>query len=480
MNSVLAPYPEMKDSGVPWLGKVPDHWEVKKLRNILKPVAVRRRSDLPLLSVVRERGVVPRDVTGKDENHNFVPDDLSNYKVVRVGQFAMNKMKAWQGSYGVSRHEGVVSPAYFVFDLAGIHGDFFHNAIRSRPYVHFFAQASDGVRIGQWDLSQSRMKEIPFAVPSDQEQAAIVRFLDYATVRIGKAIRAKQKLVKLVEEQKQAIIHLSVTRGLDPNVRVKPSGIEWLGDVPERWEVLRVKHCAKVISKGTTPSTEGLEILDAGPVRFLKAENISAGRITENPKCFIDENTHSALKRSQLAGGDVLFVIAGATLGKIATVDAEVLPANTNQAVAFVRPNDRVEANYLALWLQSARIKELTWLNAVQSAQPNLSMADLGAFVIPLPCIEEQRAILTVLETQVSIFDGAIIKIVREISFLREYRTRLIADVVTGKLDIREASARLPEEPSDLEAAGEPEAWTDEEPTESDGADEAAVEEAEA
>lgn len=122
MIAGLKPYLAMKDSGVPWVGAVPEHWEIWKLRHILRRRTERNRPDLPLLSVVRDRGVILRDLTDPDGNHNFIPDDLSNYKVVRAGQFAMNKMKAWQGSFGVSRHDGIVSPAYFIFDLSGLAG----------------------------------------------------------------------------------------------------------------------------------------------------------------------------------------------------------------------------------------------------------------------------------------------------------------------------------------------------------------------
>ena len=216
MIADLKPYAVMKDAEVARLGEVPKHWEVRKLRRTLRTVAARNRSDLPLLSVVREKGVVLRDVSNKSENHNFIPDDLTNYKVIQHGQFAMNKMKAWQGSYGVSKYDGLVSPAYFVFDLDGVDGDYFHTAIRSKAYVPYFTQASDGVRIGQWDLSLARMREISFLVPPLHEQTAIVRFLDHADRRIRRYIRAKQQLITLLEEQKQALIHRAVTRGLDP------------------------------------------------------------------------------------------------------------------------------------------------------------------------------------------------------------------------------------------------------------------------
>ena len=257
----LKPYPSMGPSRVEWMGHAPEHWEIQKLRYLLRPVSERKRPDLPLLSVLRERGVILRDVEDREENHNFVPDDLTNYKVVRTGQFAMNKMKAWQGSYGISRFDGLVSPAYFVFSLDGVDGDFFHRAIRSRGYIPFFAQGSDGVRIGQWDLSQERMKEIPFLVPPLAEQAAIIRYLNHVDRRINRYIRAKQRLGELLEEEKQVIIHRAVTRGLDPDVPLKPSGVDWLGDVPDHWEVRRLKTLA---SMSAGASITALSIEESG------------------------------------------------------------------------------------------------------------------------------------------------------------------------------------------------------------------------
>lgn len=175
-----------------WIGVVPDGWQVVKLRQILSPFSERNHSDMPLLSVVREKGVIVRNVADKEENHNYVPEDLSGYKLVKKGQFAINKMKAWQGSYSVSKFDGIVSPAYFVFDLnLNINKDFFNRAIRSKTYVSYFGRASDGIRVGQWDLSMQRMKEIPFLVPSRDEQDQIVRFLDWKVSEINKLISGR-------------------------------------------------------------------------------------------------------------------------------------------------------------------------------------------------------------------------------------------------------------------------------------------------
>ena len=205
----------MKYSGVKWLGDIPAHWKITKLRQILHPVSEKNHPEFSLLSVVREQGVILRDVEDKEANHNFIPDDLSGYKVVRKGQFAMNKMKAWQGSYGVSDYTGIVSPAYFIFDIAFENLEYFHYAIRSKVYVNFFAQASDGIRVGQWDLQMDKMKEIPFIVPPADEQIAIVKHIKQALPQYDAAIEKLTEEVAVLEEYKNKIIADTVTGKID-------------------------------------------------------------------------------------------------------------------------------------------------------------------------------------------------------------------------------------------------------------------------
>lgn len=170
----LAENAPLKNSGVNWLGAIPAHWSIRKLRTLLTPYSEKNQPNLPLLSVVREKGVIVRNVEDTEENHNFIPDDLSGYKVVRKDQFVINKMKSWQGSYGIAPCDGIVSPAYFVFDIDFDNLEYFHYAIRSKIYVSFFAQTSNGIRVGQWDLSIDKMKDIPFIIPPSNEQAEIV------------------------------------------------------------------------------------------------------------------------------------------------------------------------------------------------------------------------------------------------------------------------------------------------------------------
>lgn len=202
---------QMKPSGINWLGDIPAHWKMIKLRQILHPVSEKNHPELPLLSVVREQGVIIRDVDDLEANHNFIPDDLSGYKVVRKGQFAMNKMKAWQGSYGISDYTGIVSPAYFVFDVDFANLEYFHYAIRSKVYVNFFAQASDGIRVGQWDLSIPKMKEIPFIVPPEDEQEAIIKYIPQISAYFDNEIERLQRKIELLLEQKNKLISEIVT-----------------------------------------------------------------------------------------------------------------------------------------------------------------------------------------------------------------------------------------------------------------------------
>jgi len=462
----LKPYPAMRDSGVPWLGKLPAGWEVRKLRGILRRVTKRNRPDLPLLSVVRERGVVRRNATPEDENHNYIPDDLSNYKVVLPGQFAMNKMKAWQGSYGVSQYEGIVSPAYFVFDLAGVEGRFFHVAIRSRAYVPSFAQASDGVRIGQWDLAEPRMREIPFAIPPLPEQAAIVRFLDHADRRIRRYIRAKQKLIKLLEEQKQAIIHRAVTRGLDPNVRLKPSGVEWLGDVPEHWAVRRLKSAFDRIVGGSTPSSAEATYWDGDIVWVTPADVSKSSRLTDSQRRITSDGL-SACSAELVPSGSII-VTSRAPVGNVAIADVELC---TNQGCKALVPAPGIVDPTFGFQVLTILKGELQSL-ATGTTFTEISTTRLGDILIPLPPLPEQAAIAAYLDEATASLELAVASTRREIDLLREYRTRLIADVVTGKLDVREAAARLPHEAEEPEPLDEIEAEDEADETGSDDTDE--------
>lgn len=439
MITGLKPYVSMKNSGVNWLGEIPAYWEVRKLRSILKRTAMRNRPDLPLLSVVREKGVILRDVNSKDENPNFIPDDLTNYKVVRKGQFAMNKMKAWQGSYGISRYDGIVSPAYFIFDVEGVAKNYFHIAIRSKAYVPFFTQASDGVRIGQWDLSQARMREISFIIPPLPEQAAIVWYLEHVDRRVRRLVRAKRKLIPLLTEQKQAIIHRAVTRGLDPNLPLKDSGVKWLGQVPEHWEVRRLFQACDVIDphpshRNPPPVSDGVPFLGVGDLNTDGEVVKVSHRIGRD--ILADQNARFRIEDGDLAIGRV------ASVGKVVRLRPSEICLSGRLAV--LKP--KIGSDFLFYCLGSRSTQDQIAVGTDLTTMGVLGLNKLKRIYLCVPPVYEQSLLAQHIIEATSSINRAIARTTREIELLNEYRTRLIAEVVTGKLDVREAAASLPDE----------------------------------
>jgi type I restriction enzyme S subunit len=375
-------------------------------------------------------------LTDEGENHNVIPEDLTNYKVARSGNLVINKMKAWQGSMGIAPCDGVVSPAYFVFDFRIACRAFGQMLLRCRPYVAHFAQASDGVRLGQWDLSVPGMRQIPVLIPAEDDQEAIVRFLDHANGQVERAIRAKKKLIALLNEQKQAIIHRAVTRGLDLTVPLKPSGIPWLGDIPKHWETQR--NCwlfEERIEKGRA----GLPLL----VVSLRTGVTEGSDVDEDgrPKRLIADMT--AYKYA--AAGDIAYNMMRMWQGAVGVVPRDGL---VSPAYVVAKPKTGVFSGYFELLFRTDGCKNEVNRNSrgIVSDRNRLYWDQFKRLYLPLPPIEEQKDIVSHVNAQTQSLNAAIANAEREIDLLREYRIRLTADVVTGKLDVREAAKSLPVE----------------------------------
>jgi type I restriction enzyme S subunit len=401
----------------------------------------------------------------EDENHNIIPDDLSNYKVVRAGNLVINKMKAWQGSLGVSPIDGVVSPAYYVFQIAIDEPAFAHTLLRSKAYAALFAQASDGVRIGQWDLSVDRMKRIPVAVPPASEQTAIIRFLEYADRRIRRYLRAKQKLIQLLEEQRQTIVTVAVTRGLDAKVGLKPSGVDWLGDVPEHWQLQRLRTLVARIEQGVSPQAEaGLAAHDQWGVLKSGCVNRGIFRDTEHKRLPAGFPFDPSL---QVQLGDVIVSRASGSpelVGSVALVDQlryRVILSDKTFRLVFTQPTfarffvDAMNSRYWRSQVEQA-------ISGAEGLANNLPLAALKDFLLLVPPEDEASHIVEVLRQHLEKLGRSISSAERQLELVREYRTRLTADLVTGKLDVREAAAALPNEPPDIEPSELAESESDE------------------
>ena len=243
----LKPYPEMKNSGVPWLGELPAHWEVLPLCAVATPKSISGQQHRELLSVYLDRGVILFSEV-EEKRTNVTSENLSKYQAVDPGDFVLNNQQAWRGSVGVSNLSGIVSPAYLVLSLnQRLHTGFANLLFRERVMVSQYLVCSRGVGSIQRNLYWPHLKRVVFPSPPLPEQTAIVRFLDHADRRIRRYIRAKQKLIALLEEQKQAIIHQTVTGQIDvrtgqPYPSYKDSGVEWLGNVPEDWGVVPLRR----------------------------------------------------------------------------------------------------------------------------------------------------------------------------------------------------------------------------------------------
>jgi len=469
MIADLQPYPEYKESGSRWLAAVPSHWEVRNLRTLIRPRTERNRADLPLLSVAREKGVFVRSLTDENDNHNVIPEDLSNYKVARAGNLVINKMKAWQGSMGIAPCDGIVSPAYFVFDFGIANRAFGQSLLRSKPYVAHFGQASDGVRVGQWDLTIAGMRQIPVLVPPPEEQAAIVRFLNYANGRLERAIRAKRKVIALLNEQKQAIIHRAVTGGLDPSVPLKPSGIPWLGDIPKHWEVRRLRMIVHRIEQGVSPRSVGF-LAEGDSWGVLKSGCVNRGvfRETEHKQLASDYEIDPAIV---VKVGDVLISRACGSpslvgsVGKVESLKYRLILSDKTFRAVF---RELVDVDFMVFALNSRYYRDQVEqaISGAEGMANNLPLSSLRDFVFALPPIKEAGQIAAHLRQNLTEMHTAIHRLEREIALLREYRTRLVADVVTGKLDVREVASQLPEEAAEMEAAPDTEELSEPEPEE--------------
>lgn len=431
-----------------WLGTIPDHWQVSKLRQILSPFSEKNHPDMPLLSVVREKGVIIRNVESKEENHNYVPDDLSNYKLVKQGQFTMNKMKAWQGSYGVSKYDGIVSPAYFVFNLkCDINRDFFNAAIRSKAYVNYFGQASDGIRVGQWDLSMARMKDIPFLVPPHEEQDQIVRFLDWKVSSINKLINIKHKEISELNES------------LNTKLR------DVLLSVPNVKEVPLKRICSVPMTDGPheTPT-----FVDSG-IPFVSAEASHDGRIhLDECRGFITREQHEVYcQKVRPHKNDIFIVKSGSTTGKTVMVDFDE-EFSIWSPLALVRCNNLAMPRYVFFYCTSVMFQKQVRDNWSFGTQPNIGMGVLENLRLPLPEIEEQRAIVDTLDAYWSKVLQVKCNLKKQIEEFQSLKTRIIADAVTGKIDVR--SIEIPEYEfvdEDIDNADEnPEQGADEPPEE--------------
>ena len=461
MSADLTPYPAMKDSGVEWLEDVPEHWKKERAKWLFRKMEQPVRQSDEVVTCFRD-GVVTlrknRRVRGFTESLKEI-----GYQGVRRGDLVIHAMDAFAGAIGVSDSDGKSTPVYSVCSpRQSANAYYYAFCVREMARSDWILALATGIRERSTDFRFNDFASQWVPLPPLSEQAAIVRFLDYAGRRIRRYIRAKQRLITLLEEQKQALIHQAVTGQIDvrtgqPYPAYKPSGVEWLGDVPEHWEVRPAKGYFR----------EADERSEIGSEELLSVSHITGvtPRSEKNITMFMAvSNVGYKLCRP----GDLVINTMWAWMAALG-VARQTGIVSPSYAVYRPHRSSRLLGEYADLLLRTVPYKSeyICRSTGIRSSRLRMYPEEFLRIKLLCPPPEEQRAIVEIVGKESVDARRAIDLAQGELSLLREYRTRLIADVVTGKLDVREAAARLQDEVEEPEPLDETDALTDveEEPT---------------
>jgi len=431
----LAPYPEYKESGMPWLGKMPAHWEAIKTKYVFRERVQKGYPKESLLAATQTKGVVPKSIY---ENRTVeAQKDLHLLKLVETGDFVIS-LRSFQGGIEYAYYRGIISPAYTVIvPNKRILPAYFRHLGKSKKFISLLQTCVTGIREGQ-NINYAILRKTPIPVPTEEEQTQIARFLDWKTAQINKFIRNKRRFIELLKEQKQNVINQAVTRGLDPKVKFKPSGVEWIGDIPEHWEACQLKRYLLRNDGGVW----GSGFSEDGVIVFRSTEQTVDGqwRITDPARRILTEAERIG---AILEAGDLLVTKSSGSpshIGKTTLVTDEIAALSPcfSNFMQRLRVKQRVEPEYLWLYMNSRAARtQLQYLSNSTTGLGNLSESIVGRIVAFLPPKPEQLAILSGLKSEMTPIDTAIQKAENEIELMREYRTRLISDVVTGQVDVR-------------------------------------------
>ena len=420
------PYNAYRPSGVDWLGDVPEHWQVRRGSWLFRKMNRQVRAGDEVVTCFRDGAVTLR----KNRRIEGFTESLKEvgYQGVRKGDLVIHQMDSFAGAVGVSDSDGKGTPVYSVCQpTTGADAFYYAHIVREMARNQWIVALAKGIRERSTDFRYTEFSKQYLPFPPLREQAAIVRYLDYVDRRVRRYVAAKERLIGLLEEEKQAVINEAVTRGLDPYVPLKPSGVEWLGDVPAHWEVRRLKTLCHMKS-GEGITAESIETAGEYPVY---GGNGLRG--------YTSLYTHD--------GDFALIGRQGALCGNVHIARSQFW-ASEHAVVATVATGHDVE------WFGAV----LTVMNlnqySIAAAQPGLAVERVLNLHLPVPPKQDQKHIANYIAKATADIDAAIARTRRQIELLREYRTRLIADVVTGKLDVRKAAA-LPEESRDEDPTDE-------------------------
>ena len=434
----VKPYPAYKTSQIPWIGGIPEHWEVSHLRYFCECLDGRR---------------IPLSAENRGDKQGNIPYWGANSVIDHINGWIFDEPLVLVGEDGAPFTDTTRSVAFFVNEKVWVNNhihvlrcskelrpEFLVHILNSVDYKDFISGSTRD------KLTQQRLLDIPIQLAPPTEQAAIVRFLDHADEQIQHYIAGKKRFIALLEEERQALVHQAVTRGLDPNVPLKDSGVEWLGDVPEHWEIRPLKRW--VSTKITDGPHETPVLLEEG-IPFMSAEAMVGGRLDFNRRRgLISREQHElCCRKCSPQINDIFMCKSGATTGKVAIVDT-TKEFSIWSPLALIRVDPQKVLAYLLFEvLETKYVQQQIEKHWSYGTQPNLAMNTMERIAVMLPPIAEQKKLLTYLDKATQKIVDTIARSRRQINLMNEYRTRLIADVVTGQLDVREAAAQLPAAP---------------------------------
>jgi len=454
MTTVSRLYSAYKDSGVDWLCEIPKHWELPRLALVLEE---RREVNIDrevtrVLSVVRDRGVIPYEERGNMGNKKS--DDITRYKVVRPNDIVVNSMNVIIGSVGVSRFSGCLSPVYYVLKTRwpSNRPEYFDAVFKVKPFQRSLSRIGNGILAHRMRISMNLLKCERVPRPPTDEQVAIVRYLSAADASISRFIRNRRRLIALLNEQKQAIINQAVTRGLDPNVRLKPSGVDWLGEIPEHWEVRKLKYLVS-FSGGGTPA-KAVERYWRGDIPWVSPKDMKCPMIT-------DASDHISAQALESCAGSLvepdalLLVVRSGILRRTIPTAINAVSVAINQDMKALRPVGSLSTEYLKLLIDGCSNRLLFEWTKSGATVESIEHEYLANTMMPVPPLDEQADIVAHADKESGPIATTIDLTVRQVDLVREYRTRLISDVVTGKVDVRGLAPMSEEEPIEPEAMEE-------------------------
>lgn len=432
-------YPKYKPSNIDWIGDIPEHWKISKVkynfsfRTGFTPPSGKSEYYNDGNNVWINIG----DLEGKyiSDSSNKITDkaieDL-NPTIVPKGSL-LYSFKLSVGKVAFTEIDCYTNEAIFSIDPDKEDNlEFFYFALPQQ----IIKNANENI-YGAKILNQELIKNADLIIPPPQEQTAIADYLNKKTNEIDRLINDKRELLKLIGEEKIALINQVITKGINPNQNLIDSNVEFIGYIPDNWSIKKIKHIVSKVGSGVTPSG-GANVYELTGIPLLRSQNIHFDGLRLEDVACINEDIHNNMKNSKVFSGDVLLNITGASIGRCFYVDGTLGEANVNQHVSILRPNDKVLTKYLYYILYSNIGQEQIRKEQTGSGREGLNFEVLKNFLIPIPKISEQESIIDYIELQCNQIDFRIKKTKKLIDLLTEYRSALISEVVTGKVNIIE------------------------------------------